>query len=296
MQRKGKGRGKNEKGKDEIIFLGTAGARFVMITQFRSSAGAVLCLGGTNVLIDPGPGTIVRFASRSKPRLRLKPAKLHAIILTHKHLDHSNDVNVMIEAMTEGGFKRRGVLLCPNDALSGEGDAVVLNYYKGLLERVEVMKEGGNYSVGSLEVSTPKRHVHGVETYGLNVRVRGEGEGEEKGEGEEEEGEGEERTKTKISFIADTLYFEGLEDFYDGEVLVMNVAMFERREGVNHLCVEDARRIVEARRPRVAILTHFGMTMLRNKPWEIARRLSEETGVKVVAARDGMRFGLGGRG
>jgi len=76
----------------------------------------------------------------------------------------------------------------------------------------------------------------------------------------------------------------------------MNVAMFERREGVNHLCVEDARRIVEARRPRVAILTHFGMTMLRNKPWEIARRLSEETGVKVVAARDGMRFGLDGRG
>lgn len=33
----------------------------------------------------------------------------------------------MIEAMTEGGFKHRGVLLCPNDALSDEGDAVILN-------------------------------------------------------------------------------------------------------------------------------------------------------------------------
>jgi phosphoribosyl 1,2-cyclic phosphodiesterase len=214
----------------------------------------------------------VRFAS-SKPRLN--PAKLHAIILTHKHLDHSNDVNVMIEAMTEGGFKHRGVLLCPNDALSNEGNAVVLSYYKGLLERVEVMKEGGFYSIGNLEVNTPKRHVHGVETYGLNIRVRGE-------------------NKTKVSFLVDTLYFDGLENYYDGEVLVMNVAMFKRREGVDHLCVEDAKKIIEARRPKVVILTHFGMTMLRNKPWEIAKQLSEETGVKVIAARDGMKFALSG--
>ncbi len=262
-----------EKGKkttDEIRFLGTAGARFVMITQFRSSAGTVLNLEGTKVLIDPGPGTLVRFAS-SKPKLN--PAKLHAIVLTHKHLDHSNDVNVMIEAMTKGGFKKRGVLLCPNDALSDEGDAVVLNRYKGLLERVEVLKEGGFYSVGKLEINTPKRHVHGVETYGLNIKVRGE-------------------NKTKISFLADTLYFDGLEDYYDGEVLVMNVAMYKRREGVDHLCVEDTKKIIEARRPRFAILTHFGMTMLRNKPWEIAKQLSEDTGVEVIAARDGMKFEL----
>lgn len=253
---------------DVIRFLGTAGARFVMITQFRSSAGTVLSLTGTNILIDPGPGTLVRFAS-SKPKFN--PAKLHAIILTHKHLDHSNDVNVMIEAMTEGGFKPRGVLLCPGDALSN--DAVVLSHYKELLDRVEELKEGGRYAVGKIEINTPKRHVHGVETYGLNIRVKGE-------------------DKTKVSFLVDTLYFKGLEDFYTGEVLVLNVAMFKRREGVNHLCVDDAKKIIEARRPKVAILTHFGMTMLRNKPWKIAKQLSEETGVDVIAARDGMKFDL----
>ncbi len=259
------------KEKNKIKFLGTAGARFVMITQFRSSAGTVLSLNGTNILIDPGPGTLVRFAS-SKPKLN--PAKLHAIILTHKHLDHSNDVNVMIEAMTEGGFKHRGVLLCPNDALTDGGDAVVLNYYKGLLERIEVLKEGGTYTVGEIKINTPKRHVHGVETYGLNIGLK-----------DEEE--------TKVSFIADTRYFDGLENYYDGKALVLNVVMYQRREGVDHLCVEDAKKIIEARRPRVAILTHFGMTMLRNKPWVIAKRLSEETGVEVIAARDGMRFDLG---
>lgn len=256
--------------KAELQFLGTAGARFVMITQFRSSAGTVLCLNGTNILIDPGPGTLVRFAS-IKPKLN--PAKLHAIVLTHKHLDHSNDVNVMIEAMTKGGFKHRGVLLCPNDALTGEGDAVVLNHYKSLLKRIEVLNEGGTYTVDGLRINTPKRHVHGVETYGLNIGLK-----------DEEE--------TKVSFIADTRYFDGLENYYDGKLLVINVAMYHRREGVDHLCVLDAKEIIAAKRPRVAILTHFGMTMLRNKPWAIAKQLSEETGVEVIAARDGMSFDL----
>jgi len=30
------------------------------------------------------------------------------------------------------------------------------------------------------------------------------------------------------------------------------------------------------------------MRMLQAKPWEVAERLSEETGKKIIAARDGM--------
>jgi hypothetical protein len=30
------------------------------------------------------------------------------------------------------------------------------------------------------------------------------------------------------------------------------------------------------------------MRMLQAKPWEVAERLSQETGLKVIAARDGM--------
>jgi hypothetical protein len=34
------------------------------------------------------------------------------------------------------------------------------------------------------------------------------------------------------------------------------------------------------------------MTIWRAKPWLVAEKLSQETGVEVVAARDGMRFEL----
>jgi hypothetical protein len=58
------------------------------------------------------------------------------------------------------------------------------------------------------------------------------------------------------------------------------------------LSLPDAKLIIEQIQPKIAILTHYGMGMWKAKPWEVAQRLSEETGVHVIAARDGMKFDL----
>ena len=60
--------------------------------QFLASGGAWLSLGGTQILLDPGPGSLVQAIKR-----RLDPSKLDAIILSHKHLDHSSDINIKNE-------------------------------------------------------------------------------------------------------------------------------------------------------------------------------------------------------
>jgi hypothetical protein len=52
----------------------------------------------------------------------------------------------------------------------------------------------------------------------------------------------------------------------------------------------DAKLIIEQIKPKIAILTHYGMGIWKAKPWEVAQRLSEETDVHVIAARDGMQF------
>ena len=80
---------------DTITFLGTAGARFMVSRQLAASGGLWLNLKGTEILIDPGPGCIVQSTRR-----KLNAEKLSAIILSHRHLDHVGDANVMIEAMT----------------------------------------------------------------------------------------------------------------------------------------------------------------------------------------------------
>ena len=68
----------------------------------------------------------------SKPKLN--PLVLDGIILTHRHLDHSNDINVMIEAMTNGGFKKKGIVFAPSDAL--EEDPVILEYFRDHVDKI----------------------------------------------------------------------------------------------------------------------------------------------------------------
>jgi len=252
-------------GENWIKFLGTAGARFVMIKQLRASGGLWLSYKGTNLLIDPGPGSIVRCAS-SRPKL--DPTSLDGIILTHRHLDHSNDINVMIEAMTEGGFKKRGVVFVSSDAL--DSDPIILSHVRSLPDKIINLKEGQEYTLGNIKFTTPKRHTHSVETYGLKFLL----------------------DKITISLIADTRYFQGIEELYKADIVIINLVFFEPRPGIDHLNIEEAKRIIKEIRPDTAILTHFGMSMLKKKPHDLAEKMKEELGINVVAAYDGMKIVL----
>jgi phosphoribosyl 1,2-cyclic phosphodiesterase len=251
-----------------VKFLGTAGARFVVINQLRSSGGLWISVGGTNIYMDPGPGALVRCLS-SRPKLN--PSSLDGILLSHKHLDHSGDINVMIEAMTDGGFKKRGVLFVPRDAL--EDDPVVLRYVRNYVERVEVLREHTEYELGNICFSTAKRHVHSVETYGFNFFL----------------------PMGQLSLLTDTRFFPELTDLYPGRILIVSVVRskpIENGQGIEHLAVDDVRRVISKTQPGLTVLTHFGMTMIRAKPWDVAKSLEEELGLRVIAARDGMTLNL----
>ena len=125
---------------DKIKFLGTGGGRFVVNRQIRKSGGIWLSIDDTNLLIDPGPGSLVRLLN-SKPKLN--PRDLDGIIISHRHIDHTNDVNIIIEAMTNGGFDKKGTLFAPKQALFE--DPVVLDYVKKYLDRVEVFEPKKKY-------------------------------------------------------------------------------------------------------------------------------------------------------
>jgi ribonuclease BN (tRNA processing enzyme) len=248
-----------------LKFLGTAGARFVVAKQLRASGGLWLCAGGANVMIDPGPGSLVRCAA-SRPKL--DASKLDAVVLTHAHIDHCCDVNVLLDAMTEGGLKRRGVLIAPRQCLDGP-DAVVLRYVRQFVQHEEVLAAGSEHRIGQVSIRGSIRHEHAVETYGLIIQAEG----------------------VRVGLVVDTAYFDGLAKGYAGcELLIVNTVLHQRREErhIQHLCLEDAARLIEQIQPGRAVLTHFGMTMLRAKPWELAAELSKQLGREVLAARDGM--------
>jgi len=244
-----------------IKFLGTAGARFVMIKQLRASGGLWVRSKDVNVLIDPGPGSLVRCAS-SRPKL--DPTKLNAIILTHRHLDHANDINVMIEAMTEGGFKKRGVVFLPHDAI--DEDPVILKHAQSYAGRIETLEPQHQYAVGDFVFETSIALKHPCQTYGLKFNING----------------------TRVAILSDTEYFADIKEHFKTDILIVNVVFFEPMPGIQHLSFADVKIIVKDIKPRKVILTHFGRTMLKARPHELARMLSWETGIDVVAATDGM--------
>jgi phosphoribosyl 1,2-cyclic phosphodiesterase len=246
---------------DFIKFLGTSGARFVMIRQLRHSGGLWVNCRGTNVLVDPGPGCLVHCAS-SRPKL--DPAKLDAIILTHRHLDHSGDINVMIEAMTEGGFKKKGVVFCPGDALNE--DPVILKYIRSFPEKITLLTADQKFQVGDFVFETSMRHIHPVETYGLKFEIN---------------------NKT-IGLLVDTRYFPELSRFYRVEFLIASVVFPEPRPAIDHLSLAELRTLLSSLKPEKTILTHFGMGMLKIKPHLAAQSLSRELGLQIIAASDGM--------
>jgi len=248
---------------DVITFLGTAGARFVVAHQFLASGGAWLNLGNTQILLDPGPGSLVQAARR-----KLDATKLAAIILSHRHLDHSGDINIMIEAMTDGGTKKRGTVFVPGDALTQ--DPVIFSYLQSYPQNIQVLTEGGSYVINDVSFKTPVRHKHPVETYGFIFQT----------------------PRHTFSWITDTRYFDDLAEHYEGDLLVINVVRLNPGAPIDHLALSEARSIIEELRPKIAILTHFGMTMWRARPWELAEKLTEGTGVSVIAARDGLKFDL----
>ena len=73
--------------------------------------------------------------------------------------------------MTNGGFNRHGWLFAPADALGDE--PVIFSYLKKFIDGVVVLEEGKSYTVGNISFTTPVRHIHPVETYGMVFQAPG---------------------------------------------------------------------------------------------------------------------------
>lgn len=225
--------------------------------------------GATQIHVDPGPGALVRALSHVPP---CNPRELTAIVLSHKHLDHSGDVNALVEAMTSGGFRRRGTLFAPSDALDFE--PVVLPYVHRFVERIERLEpRAGPYPIGDVELRTTAAHLHAVQTYGLHFAYG----------------------ELRVAYLPCGRYFEGLAAEYARlrpDVLIVNVLRLDDGANVDHLTWDDARRVVAEVRPRVAVFQHFGTKMLEAGPRRLAQELEDSLGLRAIAAYDGLTLDL----
>jgi ribonuclease BN (tRNA processing enzyme) len=105
--------------------------------------------------------------------------------------------------------------------------------------------------------------------------------------------------KHTIAYITDTRYFDELGSYYKGDLLMLNLTFLKPRTTpdrpgapLDHLSMPDAERLIKEIKPKTALLTHFGMGVWRAKPALVAEELTQKTGIKVIAATDGLIYDL----
>lgn len=239
-----------------------------MVYQARATGGMWFRYGGLSGVIDPGPGSLVRMRG-AKPAL--DPHSLRVIVLTHKHLDHSTDINVVAEAMTGGGFKKQGTIVLPCDAAEGD-DPVLLKYMARKVGRICVCKDGDKITLENGVTAEPVAHIHhGVDCFGMIFRKPG---------------------LPAWGLLSDTRpmrYFP--ERYRECAYLSINVTFPDKKKHLDHMSADDAGELLDKLHPKLATLTHLGMAMLENDPDPIAKRV-EKKETRVLAARDGMVIDL----
>lgn len=255
----------------EITLLGTGGGRFATITQKRRTAEIRIINEGLNFHVDPGPGALVYSINEG-----LNPQKLNAVFVSHCHPDHYTDAEVLIEAMTKGTTKKRGVLVASRSVLHGNEmgfNPVVSKYHKQMLKRVIEASPNKKFQIGNINVSVTEARHTDPDTVGFKLETSEPG---------------------SFAYTSDTEYFEGISKYYEGiRLLILCVMRPSGKPWKGHMTTNDAIKIIEEAHPEQAILTHFGMQMIFKGPAREAKLIEKETGVPTIAAKDGMQIRFG---
>lgn len=252
----------------KITFLGSGGGRFSAISQRRMTGGfRIDNVGGKNYHIDPGPGALVRTY-----QFGFDPRNLNGVFVSHAHTDHYNDAEILIEAMTKGMTKYKGTIFGSTSVLEGfENWGPCISKYHQSKSRKVILEPGVEKEVDGLKIKGTRIDHGDPAGSGFQIDYRG----------------------FKLSYTSDTGYFDGLAEDHEGsDILIASVLRPGNRSINGHMCSRNFIDLINEVKPKVAVMTHLGLKMISSNPVREAKKISKQTGVKTIAAYDGLSFNI----
>jgi phosphoribosyl 1,2-cyclic phosphodiesterase len=244
----------------KIVFLGTAGEPLIYAKQIRSSAGIVLSHDNMQMIINPGPGILLR-AKQCKINLR----DTSAILVTKNDVLSANDLNAAIDAMTNGGIDKKGVILAHNDVYDGNAlyAPAIHKKYLGYIEKTLVLKPKNKVAINQFDILPIKTDK--PESIGFLLHT----------------------SDFHMSYISDSPFTKTLAHMHaDSDMIIFQVQFQKKKDG--ETTIEDVFEFLSEIRPKLAVLTGFGMKLLESDLLTLARTIQKETGVQTVCATDGL--------
>jgi len=255
-----------------ITFLGTAGSMAVAARQLRASGGIVLKTGELQFHLDPGPGALIKARE-----FGINAAHTTAVLVSHHHLNHCNDLNAVIEAMTHAGLEHHGVILASKSVVQAAENSypMLTKHHQQLVEKIISLEKNHKVGIELIEIHALAADHTDPSAIGFKFFC----------------------PKFTLSYTGDTAVSQELIEQMSGtDILILNVPYPGKKAEGKNLDTESAIKIVSSVRPRVAILTHFGLEMLKADPLNEAREVQRITGVQTIAAKDGLSIVAEGYG
>ncbi|MBW2965848.1 hypothetical protein KY342_01955 [Candidatus Woesearchaeota archaeon] len=249
----------------KIVFLGTGGDSFVIGKQIRSSGGIILKTDDLQFHIDPGPGALVN-ATKNDINIRANTA----VFVSSAHINHCNDVNAVVDTMTYGGLDKRGVLVSNQTVVNGTEKIkpYLTDFHRNCLERIIVLSPGQKLAIEDVEVdaiftkNSFDKNAIGFKFYTPDI---------------------------VLGYMSNTEYSKELIKEYQGcDILILNVLNPGEEKAEGSLNTYEAKKLIVKINPKLAILQHFGVRMIKADPLYEAREIQKLTGIQVLSAKDGM--------
>ncbi len=249
----------------KIVFLGTGGDSFVIGKQIRNAGGIILKVNDLQFHIDPGPGALIN-AVQNHINIRENTA----VFVSNNNINQCNDVNAIIDAMTYGGMDKRGVLVANKTTVNGTETIkpYLTESHKSYLERIIVLGSDQKLAIEDVEIDAiSTSNTSDPNTIGFKFYT----------------------PDFVLGYPSTTAYSKELVKAYHGcDILILNVQNPGEEKAENHLNTSEAKKLIIKINPKLAILTHFGIRMIKADPLYEAREIQKTTGIQVLAAKDGM--------
>lgn len=247
----------------KLHFLGTGGGRYAMGNQLRDTAGLILESDEASILIDPGPGALVKSQEYNTE-------DIEGLIVTHSHLDHYNDAEPIIELISlihENPCK----LMAPVSVLEGYGDIQqpISNYHQNQCTKTVNLTDKKETQLENLKIESQEMFHSEPKCTGLKIS----------------------NGEKIFGFWTDSAYSDELLEFYeDCDTIVINCNRPREGNTRGHLSLSEVPKILEDSNISTAIITHFSDVFLESNLEKEKSWLEDQVDQKIVFAEDSMTY------
>lgn len=250
----------------QIIFLGTAADSFVLSKSNRSAGGIFIQYEESRIFLNPGPGALFQ-----AKQLVIDIQKITALIVTDNTLFHAHDANALIDAMTLGGFDSNGILIAAKSALHGTeyAPSIISPVYQQYMQRTIAMQAWDKIECQTIQIHALP--IKNSDPYAIGIKLI--------------------TPAFSLGYTAKTKYTAKLrEEFQDVEILILELPLLYASKKEEGLSLEEAEQLIGEVKPQVAILTGFGMEVVKQDLLELTRTMYKKTNIQTIAAHEGFSF------